>query len=76
MKTQPAGTYANTYVPCPGSFNFDNIKMVDFDAEDSMATRAPQTQAAPCGLSMICGCELVVSLWSLLYQQKTPWYNM
>lgn len=34
-------------------------RMVDFDAEDPMATRAPQTQADPCGLSMIGGCELV-----------------
>ena len=27
--------------------------MLDFDAEDPMATRAPQTQADPGGLSMI-----------------------
>jgi len=23
MKTQPAGTYANTYVPFPGIYNFE-----------------------------------------------------
>ena len=72
MKTQPAGTYANTYAPFPGNCNFDQQKNCWFWCWGSYGYATPRKHKL-----IRVACQWFVSVRSFLHQgkQTTWWYD-